>query len=86
MKAFFYPAEDFLKISAIPTDRKYNISRDMAVNVEGIEDLIVKYQPHKTNSELIYEIDEQDLAFERIEKVATYFVNRVKDMFGKLKN
>lgn len=86
VKIFFYPGPDFLRITSIPLDRKYRITRDMSVNIAGLGDLFVKYQPTKTNSEAIIEIDEHLLSDASIDKVAGYFLNNTSYVFSKLEN
>lgn len=84
VKIFFYPGNDFLRITSIPIDRKYKILRDMNIFVEGLGNMFVKYQPNKTNSELMYEIDEKYLNDANIEKVATYMLNNTSNIFSKM--
>ena len=86
VKIFFYPGNDLLRITAIPTDRRYRIFKD--VNIEGtkIGNIFLKYQPEKTNSELMYDIHEKYLTEENIDKVAIFLLNNTQDIFEKIEN
>lgn len=84
VKIFFYPGNDLLRITAIPTDRKYRIFKDH--NVEGtmIGNIFLKYQSEKTNSELMYDIHEKYLTDENIEKVTLFLLNNTSAIFNKI--
>lgn len=88
VKIFFYPGNEVLRITAIPTDRKYKIRKDF--NVEGtvIGNILLKHQPYKTNSELMYDIYEKYVNDSNIDKVAIFLLNNTnkicEEFEGKL--
>lgn len=84
IKIFFYPGNDVLRITAIPTERKYRIYKDF--NIEGtvIGNILLKYQQDKINSELMYDIYEKYLTEENIDKVAMFLLNNTHKIFEKI--
>lgn len=84
VKIFFYPGDEVLRITAIPTDRKYKIYKDL--NIEGtvIGNVLLKYQPEKSNSELMYDIYEKYVTESNIDKVAMFLLNNANEIFEKV--
>ena len=83
MKVFFYSSIEGLRITVIPTNRKYNITEQLTVQVDGFGDFLLVPQPHKTNAELMKCIWEKDLSIETIDKYVKFLVNVGLDIFEK---
>lgn len=87
---FLYPLNGYLNFGLIPIDRKYNITKDIKVNIQalniGLEESFIKYQPHKTNSELMYWIPTEQLTVENITKVFNYLFNNVQNIFTQFED
>lgn len=87
VKLFLYPIDGYLNFGIIPIDRKYNITQDIKINIQaldiGLEESFIKYQPHKTNSELMHWIPTEQLTVENITKVCNYLCNNVQNIFAK---
>lgn len=68
----------------MPTDRKYKIYKDF--NIEGtiIGNVLLKYQPDKSNSELMYDIYEKYVTESNIDKVAMFLLNNTQEIFNKI--
>lgn len=90
VKVFLYPLKGFLNFGVIPIDRKYNINQDIKFNIPrlsvGLEEAFIKYQPHKTNSELMYWIPEERLTVQNITQVFNYLVNNVQKIFEQFED
>ncbi len=86
VKIFFYPGNEVLRITAIPTDRKYKIYKDF--NIEGtiIGNVLLKYQQEKSNSELMYDIYEKYVTESNIDKVVMFLLNNTQEIFNKIEN
>lgn len=90
VKIFLYPIKGYLNFGVIPIDRKYNITQDIKVNIQalniGLEESFIKYQPHKTNSELMHWIPSDQLTVENITKVFNYLFNNVQNIFTQFED
>ena len=90
VKVFLYPIKGYLNFGVIPIDRKYNITQDIKVNIQslniGLEESFIKYQPHKTNSELMYWIPTEQLTVENITKVFNYLLNNIQNIFTQFED
>lgn len=90
VKVFLYPIDGYLNFGVIPIDRKYNITKDIKVNLAalniGLEESLIKYQPHKTNSELMHWIPENQLTVENITKVVNFLSNNVQSIFAQFED
>lgn len=86
VKIFFYPGNEVLRITAIPTDRKYKIYKDF--NIEGtiIGNILLKHQPNKSNSELMYDIYEKYVTESNIDKVSMFLLNNTNKIFEKVES
>lgn len=84
VKIFFYPGNDILRITAIPTERKYKIRKDLNITGTIIGNMFLKHQPEKSNSELMYDIYEKNLSDSNIDKVAMFFLNNTNKIFEKV--
>lgn len=90
VKIFLYPIKGYLNFGVIPIDRKYNITQDIKVNIQalniGLDESFIKYQPHKTNSELMHWIPTDQLTVENITKVFNYLFNNVQNIFTQFED
>ncbi|CUO02434.1 hypothetical protein H8S10_02225 [Clostridium sp. NSJ-49] len=86
VKIFFYPGNEVLRITAIPTDRKYKIYKDFNIEGTSIGNILLKYQPDKSNSELMYDIYEKYVTDSNIDKVAIFFLNNTQDIFNDVES
>lgn len=86
VKIFFYPGNEVLRVTAIPTDRKYKIYKDFNVEGTAIGNVLLKYQPDKSNSELMYDIYEKYVTESNIDKVAMFLLNNTQKLFNKIEN
>ena len=57
-------------------------------NIEGtsIGNILLKYQPDKSNSELMYDIYEKYVTDSNIDKVAIFFLNNTQDIFNDVES
>lgn len=86
VKIFFYPGNEVLRITAIPTDRRYRIYKDFNIEESEIGNILLKYQSDKSNSELMYDIYENYITDSNIDKVAIFLLNNTNRIFEKIED
>ena len=74
VKIFFYPGHNILRITAIPTERKYKIRKDFNITGTIIGNMLLKHQPEKNNSELMYDIYEKNLRMVKIRNIKIWLI------------
>lgn len=83
LKVFLYPEQIGLRITAIPTNRKYIIPEDTKIFYKNVGELLIKSQPTKSNPEIIIGIKEDILSVSKISNVLDFYYEFASDVLAE---
>lgn len=83
LKISFYPEPIGLRITAIPTNRKYIIPKDTKIFYNNIGELLIKFNPEKSNPEVVLGIKEDILSISKISNVLDFYYESAADILAE---
>ncbi|OMD43032.1 hypothetical protein [Paenibacillus odorifer] len=86
VKIYFYPSNDGVRISVIPTARKYNIAGTKRIEVDGVGLLEIEVNPQLSNPRMNIYLSEHHLSIDRLNNTTSYMLSCVDDIYGKFEN